>query len=97
MNTDNKNPFYSWQRPPWWFTLILILLSAGLFAWPWLLGSSKPQADTGSMAKLLLAAYPVYVLGSAYLAYRCYDCRRELAWILVGLVVLTYAALPFLA
>ena len=77
------------RRRPWWFLLILILLVLPSFATPWLLA----DAPKDSLLEILTECFPVYLLLSAVCAWYAYPARREVAWILVALMILTASAL----
>lgn len=76
------------QRP-WWFTTLLVVLVLPAFGLPWMLVS----APAGSILMTLIKLFPVYLVGSAFAAWKVYPARRDLAWILVALMILTSSAL----
>ena len=76
-------------RRPWWFTALLILLVLPAFATPWLLA----DAPAGSLLEILIKWFPAYLLLSAFCAWYAYPARREVAWILVALMVLSSGSL----
>ena len=76
-----------------WFRILLIVLALPAFAYPTLLadgGSGNPTMRT------LLWAYPLYVLGTVVCAWACYPARKEVAWILAALLLLSQIAIFYL-
>ena len=52
--------------------------------------AAKALADSGWLASDVTTwLFPAYVIISSFSAWFCYPQRRALAWILLGLVVLT--------
>lgn len=82
------------KRPPVWFRLTVAATIVPLLSWPWLL-SDIPSADT--TMRTLLVCLPAYVMLSGYIAYRTYCERPEVAWILIFLAWVSYAAIASLA
>lgn len=78
------------QRPPWWFTALLIILVLPAGQTPMLLASAPAEPP---VVKTLVWLYPLYTLVSAYLSWVCYNGRRLMSWILVALIVLTHVAI----
>ena len=76
-------------RRPWWFTAILIVLVLPAFSMPWLLASA-PQ---GSLLQMLIKWFPAFLVLSAGCAWYAYPQRRDVAWILVVMMILTTGAL----
>ncbi len=66
---------------------IVILLMAPVLALPALLSRTPEEF------KMFLWFYPVYVLTTGYLAYKCYVPRREITYILLILLVLSHFAM----
>lgn len=85
MTDDDNTP----NRRPWWFTTLLILLVLPAFGLPWMLVS----APHGSLLMTLIKFFPLYLAGSAIAAWKIYPWRRDVAWILVALMILTSSAL----
>ncbi len=71
---------------PLWATLLAILLLLPLGFYPALLGRLQPESAT------LVKLYPLYAIFTAWLAWLCYPRRREMYWILLGLLLLSHAA-----
>ena len=78
-------------RRPWWFTALLIVLVLPSFGMPWVL-SDAPQ---GSLLAALIKWFPAYLLLSAVCAWMAYPQRRDVAWIIVALMILS--SIAFLA
>lgn len=77
------------NRPPRWFTLVVILCVLPLVGFPSLLS----QCPEDSPLTAFVWFYPLYVLAAGICAWMCYATRRELAWILLALLLLTHIAL----
>lgn len=74
---------------PRWFTVLIIVLLLPLGQFPYLLSLCPAE----SQARVFLWLYPFYALMSGYMAYICYPERRPIAWILLGLLVLSHISL----
>ncbi len=80
-----------YMRPPYWFTILLIVLLLPLFSWPWLVGGmSSASADDNDVNNVLMMIFPIYAVVSCYCAYRCYVTRRALSIILIFILILSY-------
>lgn len=82
----------AYQKPPKWVTVIIVLLILPVFQVPWLLSHSAEWAD-----RPLIYLYPGYVLLSGFLAFASYAQRPTVAWILMGLMVLSHLSMAYLA
>ena len=71
---------------PWWLTLLLLFLLTPIF---FFFGVTDAAPD-GSALKTLLQFYPVYCIADAICAWICYPQRKEITWILVGILVLSH-------
>lgn len=78
---------------PWWFTLIIIIVSVPMFSFLYFV-SATPD---GSEARMLAWLYPAYIVIAAVCSWICYPDRRALAWILVTLMALSDAGMWALA
>lgn len=78
------------SRPsaPRWFVVVIIVVMLPVARLPFLLDTCSAAVS----ARTMLWIYPVYVLTAGYLAWQCYRPRRVLAWILLGLLVLSHIA-----
>lgn len=79
-------------RIPLWFWFVIIVACLPAFFIPFLPGMVYVREQLGILSTL----YPVYVAATALCALMCYKQRREVAWILVGLMVLAHVAMFFL-
>lgn len=79
--------------PPVWLRLIVIAAVLPLAAYPWLLAGDVE----GTENLWLLRLYPFVELIGAVCAWRTYAGRREVAWILIAVMLLTHAAMWLLA
>lgn len=84
----------SYNRPPWWMTVVILIMLLPLFSWPMVIASLPVEEDGGSW-KMLIYLFPIYAILSAYYAYRCYVGRRELSIILLALLLLAYLGVTF--
>ncbi len=84
----------SYKRPPWWMTIVILVMLLPLFSWPMVI-ASLPAADDGNNWKMLIYIFPIYAILSAYYSYRCYMERRELSIILLALLLLAYLGITF--
>lgn len=85
------------DRPPLWFALVVIATLLPLLAWPWIMISTMTGAPSAhDMRFILIMAFPIYAIASAWLAYRSFRRRSDLAWVLIAMLILSYAALAWL-
>lgn len=82
------------ENAPKWFAAVVIIAALPIFQLPLLL-SIAPANQSG--IRTMLWIYPVYAVVAAYLAWQCYPQRKALAWILVGLLLLSHIAIYTLA
>lgn len=75
------------KKTPRWFLWVVIILMLPLLAFPWLI--SAAPSGTG----MFVWFYPIYVVTSGWLAYNCYVSRREIAYILLVLMVLSHVSM----
>lgn len=78
------------SKTPQLLLWIVILFMLPVLAFPILL-SRTPDGF-----KIFLWLYPIYVLTAGYLAYQCYDSRREMTYILLILLAFSHIAMWFL-
>lgn len=84
----------SYNRPPWWMTVVILVMLLPLFSWPMVI-ASLPEGDDGDNWKMLIYVFPIYAILSAYYAYRCYAERKELSIILLAVLLLAYLGVTF--
>lgn len=84
----------SQPRAPWWFILIVLLSILPVAAWPLVLTNIHPLVNEGN--RIFLMVFPVYAVLTGYISYRIYRGRREVSWILLALLWLSYGAVPML-
>ena len=82
------------ERPPVWFVLLLVLITLPIVAIPSVLGAMPGEAF--SEIRTLLKIYPAYVLVADWFAWICWWPRRLMAWIMVGLIVLSHLAVALM-
>lgn len=76
-------------RRPWWFTAILIILVFPAFFLPWVMA----EAPQGSTLQLMVKWFPAFLLLAAFCAWFSYPQRKDVAWILVMIMVLATGTL----
>ncbi len=81
-------------RTPLWFVLVIILSILPILVWPAIISQLPPNAAQNY--RLLITIFPIYAVGSGYLAYKSYPQRSGLAWILIILLWLCYGAAALL-
>lgn len=74
---------------PKWVTAVIVIVLLPVFQFPMLLGSAPDLP----IVRTMLWIYPFYCLVAAYLAWQCYPQRHALAWILIGLMILSHIAM----
>lgn len=79
-------------RTPWWMTLVIIIAVLPVALWPTVI-SAMPE---GTFPTFMLYLYPAYVIAAGICAYISYPQRPEVAWILVGLLVLSHLGIAAL-
>ena len=78
------------QQPmPLWVKIVIIACCLPVLTFPWLLSLCPEE----SSAETFLWIYPLYVLVSGYLAWRCWADRPVLTWVLLAVMLLTHAAI----
>lgn len=86
---DDENKFL---RPPGWFIIVVAITAITGVAWLPFGINFIGDTDINSEKWVLTWLYPIYALISAYLAYRCYNDRVSVSWILLILVWLSLIA-----
>ncbi|MCM1348978.1 MAG: hypothetical protein NC338_06150 [Firmicutes bacterium] len=74
---------------PKWMIAVIVIVLLPVFQFPMLLASA-PDTD---IVRTLLWIYPFYCLVAAYLAWQCYPQRHAMAWILLGLMVMSHISM----
>lgn len=82
------------RHPPFWVTLIIVIVALPLLALPILLNMAAPQAG---VVRALIWIYPFYMLLSAWLAYKAWAGKPDVTWILITVMLLSTAAIFLLA
>ena len=77
------------QRIPWWFVVLCVILALPVFFIP-LYDDMAVLRDTLGW---LDTYYPVYIVAALLCALLCYPRRREVAWILIGIVIISHMSL----
>lgn len=79
------------SKIPKWFIAVVVIAMLPMLAWPTLLS----RCSEDSPIKLFVWLLPAYVIASGICALLCYSERREVAWILIVLMLLTQSALIY--
>lgn len=80
-------------RTPMWFGAVIILAAAPAAILPFVKGIAAAASHLGILWKL----YPLYLAATALCAFLSYPRRREVAWILLGVMLLAHIAIFMLA
>lgn len=83
----------SYNRPPWWMTVVILVMLLPLFSWPMVI-ASLPEGESDNW-KMLIYIFPIYAILSAYYAYRTFADRKELSIILLAVLFLSYLGVTF--
>lgn len=88
-HSDN-NPNHETQRPPLWVVIIVIASILPVLLWP--VYMSRYGLQQGGQTAFLATAFPIYIVLCGYLAYKCYQYRREVTYVLLVIMWLSYGA-----
>lgn len=81
------------SRPPRRFVAVLVIMSLPIlgypFFWAYLKGHSIIGMDN-DMMQFLVYALPVYILASQWMSYWIYNERKNVAWTLQAILLITY-------
>ncbi len=80
-------------RTPVWMTVLIILMVIPVVPFYILTGASDANTEE---IRYLIKIFPAFVILSGVCAYLSYPGRRELAWILIVLLALSYLAMWYL-
>lgn len=76
--------------------VIAVIISVmPVVAWPWYM-SGFNFSHSNDIVDFLAFVFPVYIILCAYLAYKCYNVRHEITYILLSIIWLSYGAALFL-
>ncbi|GFI67225.1 hypothetical protein [Muribaculum intestinale] len=80
------------QRPPAWFTIVVLVMMIPIFFYiPLVIGMfDTPGTFEPNTKGFVTLFFPIYALLSVWLAYQCYPERKEISWILLGLLFIFY-------
>ncbi|WP_289755533.1 hypothetical protein [Muribaculum intestinale] len=80
------------QRPPAWFTIVVLVMMIPIFFYiPLVIGMfDTPGSFEMDTVGFVTLFFPIYALLSGWLAYQCYPERKEISWILLGLLFIFY-------
>ncbi|MDE6311696.1 MAG: hypothetical protein K2L96_07775 [Muribaculaceae bacterium] len=76
-------------RRPWWFGCVCVLACVPAFFMPFMEGMEEVRAALGK----LFTYFPVYVCASALCAWLSYGRKTYVAWILIGVLALSYLSI----
>lgn len=75
---------------PGWMLLLIIASVLPVGGWPWYMAQfdfHKPEQTT-----FLAVVFPIYIVLCGYVAYKCYPFRKEITYILIAIMWLSYVA-----
>lgn len=81
------------MKVPAWFIAVLVFMLLPLALWPFIMSEFLGRFDESSPQWLLMVFFPVYGMLTCWLAYHCYVNRREISYILLAVLLLSYGAL----
>lgn len=81
-------------KMPMAMLLVVIVSVLPVLAWPFYMTRCDFGEDDGNI--LLALLFPIYIVMSGYLAYRCYRIRPEISYILLSIMWLSYGAVLLL-
>lgn len=82
------------SKMPVWALVLIVGSVLPVIGWPWYMSRfdfGKPEQTT-----FLAVVFPIYAVLCGYLAYKCYPFRKEVTYILLSILWLSYAAALFL-
>lgn len=93
----------NYNRPPWWYTVIIIVMALPLFLWPFIMSGglsglkeNKTELDNFFVGKQFFSVgFPIFAVLALYLSYKTYVQRRALSIILLIILALGYIAVPW--
>lgn len=84
------------RKYPRWFIVAILLSVLPVLGWPIFMANYDFSLDPTRQNLMLLYAFPIYVVVTAYLSYRSYPLRKEIAYTLLLILWLSYIAVLFL-
>lgn len=84
------------RKYPKWFIIAILLSVLPVLGWPVYMENHDFSLDPTPQNLMLLYAFPIYVVVTAYLSYRSYPLRKEIAYTLLLILWLSYIAVLFL-
>ena len=85
------------RRMPWWIILLVTVSILPVLTWPAYMRQFDFTMDENHEHYLLIAyLFPIYIVVCGFLAYKCYPVRKEVTYILLVLMWLSYGSAFFL-
>lgn len=84
------------MKVPVWFIAVLVIMLLPLALWPFIMSEFSGRFDEASPQWLLMAFFPIYGILTCWLSYRCYANRRDISYVLLAVLLLSYGALLLL-
>ncbi len=78
------------NKRPQWFVMLVFLSVLPMVIWFMAFERIEPTDET---MNFVLNAFPLFLFGALGFSYYLYPTRRELTWVMLALVWLSYAAL----
>ncbi len=79
------------SKMPLWMLVLIIASVLPVVAWPWFMAHYDFQPDDSRT--LLVIAFPIFAVLCGFLAYKSYSQRKELSYILLVILWLSYGAI----
>ena len=89
-----KDSDISTSRPPRWFVAVLSIMTLPILGYPLFWAYLKGHTVAGindDMMQFLVYALPGYIIASQWLSYWIYNERKNIAWVLQAMLLITYA------
>lgn len=83
-------------KVPAWFITVLVIMMLPLVLWPLVMSYFSGKYEEEASQWLLIEFFPIYAILTGWLSYKCYPGRRELSYILLGVLLLAYLSLTIL-
>lgn len=93
-NYCDKNHRPETQRAPLWILVVVIVSILPVIGWPWYM--SQFGLTQGGQTAFLATVFPIYIILCGYLAYKCYLYRKEVTYVLLAIMWMSYVAAIFL-
>ena len=83
-------------QPPLWFLVIIIITAFTAVVWLPIAITALQNPESNSERWALIILYPIFSLFCSYLAYRTYNDRSYISWLMIIIVWFSLIAEIFL-